>query len=213
MKRLILASACGAAMLGMLGFQSSDEPPQEMPPGHPPVMPQGHPPIGQPTERPVPSPQDIASVDAVISAYYDVISGPKGEARDWDRFRSLFIDDARLITTRPGPEGIRAIKLTPEQFITASRRYFEGGGYFEREVYRRLDTYGTIAHALSTYESRRRDDAPDYYSRGINSIQVIRDGEGWRIATIMWDHERPDENPIPPEYSGADAGTEAESSR
>ena len=47
-------------------------------------------------------PADVESIDAIIAALYDVISGPIGEKRDWDRFRSLFVPDARLIPTGQG---------------------------------------------------------------------------------------------------------------
>ena len=34
---------------------------------------------------------------------------------------------------------------------------------------------------------------------GINSIQVVNDGQRWWVASVVWDTERPN-NPIPPEY-------------
>src|ERR1700676_3890566 len=34
-------------------------------------------------------PDDVKSVESLLAALYDVISGPAGE-RDWNRFRSLF---------------------------------------------------------------------------------------------------------------------------
>lgn len=42
---------------------------------------------------------DHESIDSIIKATYAVISGPKGQERDWDRFRALFHPDARLIPT------------------------------------------------------------------------------------------------------------------
>ena len=38
--------------------------------------------------------------------------------------------------------------------------------------------------------------------RGINSIQLVRDGKRWWIASVVWDTERPD-NPIPADYQKA----------
>ena len=45
-----------------------------------------------------PRASDTTSPDAIIAALYDVISGPAGQARDWDRFRGLFARRA----ARPG---------------------------------------------------------------------------------------------------------------
>ena len=42
-------------------------------------------------------PADVASIDAIMRAVYEVISGPAGQKRDWNRMRSLFTakpDDA-----------------------------------------------------------------------------------------------------------------------
>ena len=43
---------------------------------------------------------DHKSIESIIAATYDVISGAKGEKRDWKRFKALFHPQARLIPTR-----------------------------------------------------------------------------------------------------------------
>src|SRR5260370_42583723 len=55
-------------------------------------------PTQTPSSIPAANPTDVASIDSIVAALYDVISGPPG-ARNWDRFRSLFIPGARLIPT------------------------------------------------------------------------------------------------------------------
>jgi hypothetical protein len=193
--------ATTAVLLAGLGSLQADEP--ELPPGHPPTpaLPPGHPslsPPANPSERPDADPQDVASAEAVVRAYYDAISGAKGRPRDWDRFLSLFMPDARFV--RAGAAGNAPVVLTPEQFVAANRNYFERGGYFERSVHERIDAFGAVAQVFSTYESRRRADDPQPYSRGINSFQLISSGGRWWIVTILWDHERPGGPEIPPEY-------------
>jgi len=184
-----------------LGGQQADEPGEAL--DHPPVpaLPPGHPPMTPPAtgaERPAADPQDVASAVAVVHAYYDVISGDKGQPRDWDRFLALFMPEARFV--RAGGAGAAPIMLTPEQFVAANRGYFERGGYFERSVHEHVDSFGAIAHVFSSYESRRRADDQKPYSRGINSFQLISAGDRWWIVTIMWDHEREDGPAIPPEF-------------
>jgi hypothetical protein len=44
-------------------------------------------------------PADVESIDAIVTAAYDGISGPAGKKRDWDRERSLYFPGARLIPT------------------------------------------------------------------------------------------------------------------
>ncbi|MHC4446484.1 MAG: hypothetical protein ACYSXF_01575 [Planctomycetota bacterium] len=191
-----------ATLAGLLGLQNADEPP-EQPPAQPPIQPQlppGHVPIKTPEEAIPADPQDVASIDAIIAAYYAVISGPIGQARDWDRFRSLFITEARLVTARASGDRITPLMLTPAQFVQLNQKYFERGGYFESEAHRRADAFGCIAHVFSTYESRRKSESAKPYSRGINSIQLLNTGDRWWIVSITWDHERPAHGPIPSEY-------------
>ena len=147
-------------------------------------------------------PADVSSIDAIVAAVYDVISGSAGEARDWDRWRSLFIPEARLITMRRAADGsVRRSVITPEEYATRSGPVLERDGFFEVEVGRVTEQFGQIAHLFSTYESRRRPDDAQPFARGINSFQLMNDGTRWWVVTVMWDSERAD-NPIPDRYLG-----------
>ncbi|HYE66520.1 MAG TPA: hypothetical protein VD966_13110 [Pyrinomonadaceae bacterium] len=155
------------------------------------------------TEEPaVPAarPGDVASIDSIIAAVYDVISGPAGKKRDWDRMRSHFVPGARLIPTGPRPAGGYGSRvLSVEDYISSASPFFEKNGFFEREIARRTETFGHIAHAFSTYESRNQSDDPKPFQRGINSIQLMNDGKRWWIVTIFWQGEDKD-NPLPEKY-------------
>lgn len=189
----------------LLGLAAAGPMPQ-VPPGHPPAVPPGHPPVPEeeapaaPEPAAAADPADVASIDAIIGAYYDSISGPKGQQRNWNRFRSLFLPHARLQTARGSGETGRVIVLEVDQFVEQNTRYFERGGYFETEIHRQVDAYGRIAQVLSTYATRRVEAAPKPYSRGINGFQLLRAGGRWWIASVMWDFELPQVNPIPSKY-------------
>jgi hypothetical protein len=146
------------------------------------------------------NPADVQSVDAILAALYDVISGPAGQPRNWTRFRSLFIPDARLIPTRrdkTGP-GADVLPLTPEQYQQLAGTRLVKEGFFERGIHDTTESFGDIVHVFSTYESRHtKDGAP--FQRGINSIQLLKDGNRYWIVTILWDGESPT-NPIPAKY-------------
>jgi len=149
---------------------------------------------------PAANPSDVASVDSIVAALYDVISGPAGKKRDWDRMRSLFIPGARLIPTGKRQSGeISSRVLTVEDYINGSSKALEEGGFFEKEIARRTELYGNIAHVFSTYDSRRKAEDPKPFARGINSIQLMNDGKRWWIVTVFWQGEGPD-NPLPEKY-------------
>lgn len=146
------------------------------------------------------APADVASIDAILQALYDVISGPAAAVRDWDRFRSLFAPGARLIPTRRTQAGgAQAVVLDVEDYITRTSPFFERNGFFERELARETEEFGNIAHAFSTYASYRAAGDTVPFSRGINSIQLLRDGGRWWVVTIFWDAERPGLT-LPPQY-------------
>ncbi len=142
-----------------------------------------------PTEGTVPTAavEDVESIDAIIAALYDVISGPAGEKRDWDRFRSLFVPEAKLIPTGFPENGDRARARfsSVDAYIETSGPFLEERGFFESEIGRVTERFENIAHAFSTYDSRWTPEG-DVFQRGINSIQLLWDGERWWISNIMW---------------------------
>jgi hypothetical protein len=152
-------------------------------------------------EVPAADPADVASIHAIIGAMYDSISGPSGEKRDWERERSLFYPGARLIpTAKPGAnDSLAPQMLDIDGFIARVEPYFAEQGFFEKEIARRTEQFGHIAHVWSTYESRHSADDPKPFIRGINSIQLFYDGSRWWIVSIYWQQESP-EHPVPEEY-------------
>lgn len=147
------------------------------------------------------NPADVASPEAIITAVYDVISGDAGVARDWDRFRTLFHKDARLIPTGKNPNTgvVGANALSPEDYVKRVEPVFARDGFHERELARRIDRYGNIAQVFSTYVSFRKGDDKKPFMRGINSFQLLNDGKRWWIVSIFWQAETPD-NLIPKKY-------------
>lgn len=146
------------------------------------------------------NPADVASIDSIMKAVYDVISGDEGKTRDWDRFRSLFHKDARLIPSGKNKDTgvVSATSLSPEDYIKRAEPFLMKG-FHEREKARRIDQYGNIAQVFSTYESFHKSDDKTPFMRGINSFQLLNDGKRWWVVTIFWQAETPD-NLIPKQY-------------
>lgn len=143
---------------------------------------------------------DVASVDAIINSLYNVISGPAGEKRNWDRMRTLFIAEAKMMATGKRQDGtIGKRVMTVEDYITVSGPFLEKEGFFEREIGRKAEQYGSVVHVFSTYDSKRKLEDEKPFMRGINSIQLWNDGKRWWIVSVLWQSETPD-NPIPEKY-------------
>jgi hypothetical protein len=143
---------------------------------------------------------DSSSIAAVVAALYDTISGPAGTPRDWDRLRSLFHPRARLFRARVASDGSTSMEdMDVEQFIAAANPFFRENGFYEREVFRRVDQFGHMAQVFSTYEASAGPNDSNLLGRGINSIQLWSDDRRWWVVSMLWDDERPGQL-IPPAY-------------
>ncbi len=134
--------------------------------------------------------RDVATLDSIILATYDVISGPAGGARDWDRMRNLFCEGARLmpIVAVPG-EAPRVRLLSVEDYIRRVEPIFANEGFWERETGRQVETFGRVAHVLSRYESFHTPDGAAF-DRGTNSMQLFYDDTRWWVVSVMWNTAR-----------------------
>jgi hypothetical protein len=142
---------------------------------------------------------DLRSMDNIVAALYQVISGPAAQRRDWDRFRALFLPGAKLIAISHAPTGeITARQFTVEEYSIRATPFFEREGFYEREISRHVDTFNQLNQVFSTYESRHAP-SDKAFERGINSIQLLNDGQRWWLVNIFWEAETPGQA-IPQKY-------------
>jgi len=144
-------------------------------------------------------PADVASASAIVKAMYDCVSFPPGRQPDYNRLRTLFHPNAIVIPPRTEHAAPFTV-MDVETFISRSRHYvitegMERKGFHEKEIARRSESFGSITHILSTYESRHQPTDATTIQRGVNSIQLGRDSKRWWVLSILWDLERPG-NPI-----------------
>jgi len=143
---------------------------------------------------------ETESLDAIIRAFYESVSGPAGLERDTPQMRSLFLPGAHLVRTTIAEDGTAQAKVMDvDGYVRDTAGYFRSNAFYEVEVARRTDLFGQIAQVFSTYEARQDPSEPEPFKRGINSIQLFNDGRRWWIVGALWDNER-DGNPVPREY-------------
>jgi len=131
---------------------------------------------------------DVITLDAIIKASYDAISGPAGQPRDWNRFRSLYAPGARLMPVIGG-ETPHVRVLSPEEYIQRVEPIFATESFWERETGRQVESFGRIAHVVSHYESLR-DPHGAPFETGTNSMQLFNDGGRWWIVSVLWNTAR-----------------------
>lgn len=143
---------------------------------------------------------DVVSLDAIVEAFYQVVSGPEGEPAD--RARDEFLHHpAALIGIPVRDDQGRAVL----RMITLGQYHDAAGGprtrpFYEYEVHREVQRFGRVAHVWSTYASSRSPGG-EPFARGINSIELYWDGSRWWITSWSFDQER-DGLVIPDQYLG-----------
>lgn len=146
--------------------------------------------------------EDSRSPESLARALYEIVSGPAGARKDWARMARLFAPGALVTPTMHG-SGFLAAPQRPEQFAELNDKLFGQRAFYERELARRVERYGHIAHVWSSFDARDGLDLPPR-ARGVNSFQAMDDGRRWCILSATWDIETPD-HPLPPEFAGAPA--------
>ena len=142
-------------------------------------------------------PKDVSTIDGIIKAFYETISGPKGQPRQWGRDRTLYMPGVRFVSMSERDGKIRAGIMTHQQYVNGTNSSLVGDGFHEREVNRIVRRFGNIAHVFSVYEFTNDDKTAK--GRGVNSIELYWDGARWWISFAGWDEERPG-NSIPKEF-------------
>jgi hypothetical protein len=152
--------------------------------------------IGKATPRP----EDVSTIDGMIKAYYEVVSGPAGQPRQWDRDATLYIPDVRFVVISEDVTGkTTAESMTHQEFVDSSEASIGGKAFYEHEIHRITHRAGNIAHVLSTAE---RSSSPDgkVEGRSIDSIELFWDGKRWWITgATLWDINT-NKHPLPAEF-------------
>ena len=146
-----------------------------------------------------PRAEDVGSIDGMMKAYYEVISGPAGQARQWGRDHTLYIPGMHFVAMSVDKNGKpQAEVVDHQQYVDRTDPQVVSKGFYEREIHRTTHRFGNIAHVFSTYESRHAPGEKPF-ARGINSMQLAKTGQSWKMISILWDTER-EGNPMPERY-------------
>jgi hypothetical protein len=133
--------------------------------------------------------EDVETIESIMSALTEVISGSADQERDWERFLYLFSEDAKLIPTQKSEAGEVSYNYwTPQEYVEMYKKNRGGTAFYEQELFRISESFGNIAHCFSTYAVRTSKDG-EVERRGINSIQLLKGKDRWYIMTVFCSNE------------------------
>lgn len=142
------------------------------------------------------NPADWVSPEAITEALYTTLSADAGEPRDWDRFRALFLDGARLSMAMQSSIASGIMGMDVEEIIAQTDTAYAATGFHELPLVTRVEQHGLMASVTSSFEVRLRRDDAEPLMRGLNHFQVLNDGERWWIVSNIGVIETPD-TPLP----------------
>lgn len=124
-------------------------------------------------------PSDVATVDGIVRAYYDVINGPPGAPRQWRRDSTLYMPEVRFVAMSEHDGKPKADVLTPEQFRRAVDADFIKHGFYEVEIGRRTERFGNVVQVRSAYDTVRLNQFRSFFGALKNL-----DNEGISAASV-----------------------------
>jgi len=142
--------------------------------------------------------EDVSTIEGIVKASYETISGGAGVPRDWGRDRTLFDPNSRSVAVSVDPKtgAITTTAKTEQEFAEEADAWMVKNGFTEQEIAHVIKRYGNVATVLSSYEGKTA--TGKVITRGVNIFQLYFDGKRWWILSMVWDEERPG-NPIPTE--------------
>jgi hypothetical protein len=146
-----------------------------------------------------PRPEDVGSIEGIVKASYETISGGVGVPRQWGRDETLFDPNVRFVAVERDPKSgeIVAMITTHQEFVDEADSSTVKEGFTERELAHTVQRFGNVATVLSSYEGKNASTGK-VVTRGVNIFQLYFDGKRWWILSMVWDRETP-ANPIPAE--------------
>lgn len=128
-------------------------------------------------------PEIVKTIEGTVGETYKIITGERGSTRNWEAFRQLFTPDAQmsvLVHDTAGRGQVRTFTL--EAFVRNGMKYYESDGFIERPIKTIIHEYNGIANVFQSYYAKEAEREEE----GVNSLQLIFDGERWWITSVLW---------------------------
>ncbi|WP_105615066.1 hypothetical protein [Vallitalea okinawensis] len=127
------------------------------------------------------------AIKDLIDTFYDIISGETETERDWDRFRTLFFANAHLMPLRFNDSNeCVTTPVNVEAYILGLDRFLKSKNFYEYGLNYKIDINNNIAHVYSEYEAKISLQDKKPIKRGINLVQLIKEGNEWKILNMLW---------------------------
>jgi hypothetical protein len=136
-------------------------------------------------------PTDVATMEEIVKADYESVSGAVGIPRQWGRMLSLYDPNAKVFVVRKAANSELTLWApTLQEYADEFDVRFVQEGHGEHEVAHKIFRFGNVATVFSSYEGRSSSTG-QMTSRGVRTFQLYYDGNRWWISSVSWDAEHP----------------------
>jgi len=126
----------------------------------------------------------VKSIDGIVREVLRLVSGEKGQTRNWEALRNLFLPTATFTVLNNNdsiPHPVETVGL--DDFIKLMHDEYYEQGYLEYEIGKTLNEYNGIANVFQSFYAK---DSENKEERGINSYQLVYFEKRWWIVSLLW---------------------------
>lgn len=132
--------------------------------------------------------EDQKAIGRTIDQFFSYLSFSDSASMQLDSLQNVFTNEGKLVSLA----GKKPQSFTVQQYIAGILQSLRSGELYsiqEKELVRKTDVFGKIAHVLSTYELTMKGKNGTVVRRGLNSIQLIKQDGKWLALSLIWDRE------------------------
>ncbi len=133
---------------------------------------------------------DKSAIDEVTAAFFDSFTTLGRAVPGVDVLYRLFLPEAVIVNNCGDVPAIYDVA----GFVEPRRTLLAGGSiadFREEETSEKTEIAGNVAQRISTYRKSWRASGEALEGRGVKALQFVRTPDGWKIASLAWDDERP----------------------
>ncbi len=132
----------------------------------------------------------LTTPEGITAKMLEFISFEKGEVKDWDEYRNLFLPGAHKISIRsqPGESLSKQVKIMNlEEFVRGAGETYARNGFEEIVIGLDVKEFNGIATVFQSFYCKTLDNS--YEARGVNTYQLVYLNDRWWIASTLFTNE------------------------
>jgi len=140
----------------------------------------------------------VKSIEGITDLMLEILSGPQGEERDWELYKSLFVEGAIKNLVNPkAPVGKQVRTISVNDFVEKYSGIYSRDGFEEYSTGLIVNEFNGVATAFQYFYCKNL--IGTYENRGVNTYQLVFAEDRWWITSLAFANET-EESKVPDEF-------------